>query len=97
MPGGQLRRTLKRSGPPRSASEEGARSANHTVVRLELGLLSRTAADERGGAMRRHHITRTMLAAVISGRTVSRFDAAGFSLVSVTGHVEDMCSALAGA
>ena len=47
--------------------------------------------------MRRHRITRTMLAAVISGRTVSRFDAAGFSLVSVTGHVEDMCSALAGA
>ncbi len=34
--------------------------------------------------------------AVISGRTVSTFDP-GFTLVSVVGHVEDMCSALAGA
>jgi hypothetical protein len=34
--------------------------------------------------------------AVISGRTVSTFDP-GFTLVSVSGHVEDMCSALAGA
>lgn len=34
--------------------------------------------------------------AVISGRTVSTFNPA-FNLVSVSGHVEDMCSALAGA
>jgi hypothetical protein len=34
--------------------------------------------------------------AVISGRTVSTFDP-GFTLVSVGGHVEDMCRALAGA
>ena len=33
--------------------------------------------------------------AVISGRTVSTFDP-GFTLVSVSGHVEDMCSALSG-
>jgi hypothetical protein len=34
--------------------------------------------------------------AVISGQTVSMFDP-GFTLVSVSGNVEDMCSALAGA